>query len=204
MRPARRWSPAAACSYRGHASQLAAARAYLRANPDTALVTVSIGANDVRACLTGSDVDGRCANRAMDDLETRLGAILKTVHRQAPNARVVVTDYYNPYLAARLAGPQGRRLATASIILHAQLNSVIRKVAADNGARTARIAAAYDTSDNISRVDAPGIGRVPRNVATICALTWMCADRSRPDIHPNDEGYASMGQAVLTRLTQNR
>ncbi|GAB97629.1 lysophospholipase L1-like esterase [Kineosphaera limosa] len=192
------------CTYRGHASQLSAARAYLRANPQTALVTVTIGANDVRACLSATDLDRGCANRAFDLLEARLGTIVSAIRADAPGARVVVTDYYNPYLAARLTGPEGRRLATASIVVHAQLNAIIRKQAADHGARTARVAAAFDTSDNISRVDVPGIGRVPRNVARICAWTWMCARPATPDIHPNDEGYARMGQAVLTRLAQNR
>lgn len=187
------------CGYRG-GSQLAAARTFLRAHPDTALVTLTIGANDVRKCLTGSDLSWRCTDDVLDALDTRMALVLDTVRTHAPSARVVVTDYYNPYLAARLTGRDGRRLAIASNIVHSRLNAVIRRQAADHGARTARVAAAFDSQD-ITRIQAPGIGRVPRNVARICEWTWMCRVK---DIHPDEQGYAIMGRAVLTRLSQKR
>ena len=40
-------------------------------------------------------------------------------------------------------------------------------------------------------------GLVPRNVATVCALTWMC---QRGDIHADDDGYAVLAAAVVSRL----
>lgn len=183
------------CAY-PEGSQLAAARAFLRSHPDTRLVTVTIGANDVRRCLVGAGVDLRCAWSELRAVGDNLDVVLATVRREAPRARVVVLDYYNPYLAARLTGPQGQRVAIMSTLVQSQLNSVIRREAAEHGARTARVASAFDSLDQRD-VDAPGIGRVPRNVARICAWTWMC---SAQDIHANDLGYDIMGKAVLTRL----
>ena len=186
------------CAYR-EGSQLAAARAHLRAHRDTRLVTVTVGANDVRTCLAGGGVDYRCAWRELGNVGRNLEAILGAVRREAPQARIVVLDYYNPYLAARLTGRDGQRLATAATLVQSRLNSVIRREAADHGARTARIAAAFESTD-LRRIDAP-IGRVPRNVARICAWTWMCTAQ---DIHANDAGYDIMGKAVLTRLADTR
>lgn len=187
------------CAY-PQGSQLAAARAHLRAHRDTRLVTVTVGANDVRSCLAGGGIDYRCAWRELAMVGRNLDAILTAVRREAPQARIVVLDYYNPYLAARLTGSRGHRLAVGATMIQTRLNAVIRREAADHGARTARIAAAFDSTD-LRQIDAPGIERVPRNVARICAWTWMC---SAQDIHANDTGYDIMGKAVLARLAEPR
>lgn len=195
------------CDYR-HGSQLAAARAHLRAHPDTALVTVTIGANDVRRCLDADaasagrrdPLDSRCATDAIDAAGQRVAALLSMIRQEAPAARIVVLDYYNPYLALRLAGPQGERLARASVLVHARLNSELRHRAFDAGARTAYVSEAFGTQD-LTLVDLPGAGRVPRNVARICDWTWMC---TAGDIHADAAGYDIMGRAVLTRLSQRR
>ncbi len=187
------------CRYRA-GSQLAQARQFLRRNPQTRVVTVTIGANDVRRCLVSNKVDIRCTAKELKALNKRLDVILGTLRTAAPQAQIVVLDYYNPYLAARLNGEQGRRLAVATALVQSQLNAVIRYQAAGNGARTARVAAAFDSQD-LWPVELPGVGKVPRNVARICTWTWMC---SAVDIHANTTGYDIMGQAVLTRLDDSR
>ena len=46
-----------------------------------------------------------------------------------------------------------------------------------------------------------GVGVVPRNVARICALTWMCAPPPYgPNQHPNADGYRVISQAIETAL----
>ncbi|MDO5711426.1 MAG: GDSL-type esterase/lipase family protein [Micrococcales bacterium] len=187
------------CTY-PEGSQLAAARSFLRRHHDTRLITVTIGANDVRACLAGNGIDIACAERELDAVGRNLEVILATVHRAAPRARLVVLDYYNPYLAARLNGPDGRQLAIAASKVQTRLNTLIRRAAADRGARTARVAAAFDSRD-VRQVELPGVGEVPRNVARICTWTWMC---SVHDIHANAAGYDIMGKAVLNRLDDTR
>ena len=59
---------------------------------DTRLVTVTVGANDVRTCLAGGGVDYRCAWRELGNVGRNLEVILGAVRREAPQARIVVLD----------------------------------------------------------------------------------------------------------------
>ena len=44
----------------------------------------------------------------------------------------------------------------------------------------------------------PQFGAVPRNVATICQLTWACSrGPRRPNEHANGTGYAIIALAFL-------
>lgn len=66
-----------------------------------------------------------------------------------------------------------------------------------HGFSVADVAAAYRTARFVPFRNAPGYGRVPTNVATICALTYMC---SQQNIHPNVRGYPVIARAFAARL----
>jgi hypothetical protein len=57
---------------------------------------------------------------------------------------------------------------------------------------------AFHSADFADRVRLPGVGALPRSVATICQLTWACAAAPQgPNEHANDLGYAIMAAAFL-------
>ena len=184
------------CDY-PEGNQLDAATAFLSTHARaTRVITIDIGANDVQRCVGAAGVDLPCITGGMNAVATRLPGVLAALHERAPKARVVVLNYYNPFLAATLQGPAGEALAAESTQLQSTLNGIIEGAARANGAMVADIARSFQsTSTRPTRL--PGVGTVPRNVALICSWTWMC---ERSDIHANDTGYAVMGVTVLGRL----
>lgn len=184
-----------ACTYE-EGSQLAQATAFLRANAgDTRLVTLDIGANDILRCALGG-IDPMCATSALETIDRNLGRILGELRDAAGrDVELVVLNYYNPVLAAWLAGDRGQALARQSVPSHTRLNQVIAARAMAVRAEVADVAGAFEST---SWEPTPsGATTVPTNVARICAWTWMC---SRSDIHANDAGYAVLADAVEARL----
>jgi lysophospholipase L1-like esterase len=181
------------CAY-DEGSQLDQALEFLHAHGRyTRVVTVQIGANDVQRCVnrTTLAIDPACIQAGMADVATNLPMMLGKIHAQAPDAQIVVLNYYNPFLAAWVLG--NTQLAQQSAGLQATLNAIIGAAAAGSGATVADVATAFHSTD----FGIPAGGTVPTNVAYICAYTWMC---SRFDIHANDTGYALIGQTVVARL----
>ncbi|HYN30297.1 MAG TPA: GDSL-type esterase/lipase family protein [Dermatophilaceae bacterium] len=187
------------CDY-AKGSQLAAAQQFLHAHGRfTRVITLDIGANDVQRCVRSGGIDLVCVQGGLRDVATTLPGVVAALRAGAPNARIVVLNYFNPFLAAYLTGPAGQALAAQSTELQRQLNSIIAGAAAGN-ARVADVAGAFRSTDTTPVTD-PVIGTVPTNVATICALTWMCV---RQDIHANDAGYAVMASTVVGVLVRER
>lgn len=164
-------------------SQLAEAVDFLSAHKfTTRLVTVTIGANDVTPCLSAPDRNA-CVTQRLQALAGNLQQTLSKVHAAAPDAQIVVTNYYNPYLALWFSDPT---LAAITTQLQVALNNTIAAVTAPYGT-TADVATAFQSFTTTP------VNGVPTNVGVICSLTWMCA---RSDIHANDAGYAVIGQTV--------
>ena len=186
------------CGY-DEGSQLDQALEFLHAHGRfTRLVTIDIGANDVQRCVDRDPlgIDLACVADGLDDVRTLLPKALGELHAAAPQAEIVVLNYYNPFLAAWLTGPSGQALATQSADLQKTLNDIIAGAGASVGAPVADVATAFHSTD-WTTVTLPNVGEVPTNVATICQLTWMCL---LTDIHANDSGYAVMADAVIARL----
>ncbi len=187
------------CAYE-EGTQLEQAVEFLHAHRRTTpLVTIDIGANDVQRCVsrTPLGIDLVCIQQGLGDVQRLLPKVLAQLHRAAPGARIIVLNYYNPFLAAYLTGPAGQALAQQSVALQASLNAIIAGSAASVGAQVADVATAFRSTDT-TPVTVPALGgSVPTNVATICAWTWMC---QLGDIHANDTGYAVMSGVVAARL----
>ena len=184
------------CHY-GQGSQLAAAEQFLKAHKDkVSTVTIDIGANDVQRCITGGELDQICIAAGMQATMTNLPLILTTLDKAAhPDTEIVVGNYYNPFLAAWLTGPEGQQLAALSAGLQDQLNAIIAGAAWSVDAELADVAGAFDSDDSTL---VPFMGaRAPLNVVRICTWTWMCTAQ---DIHANDAGYEVMGDAFLQAL----
>lgn len=184
------------CDYR-EGNQLAAAVRFLHAHGrHTRLITIDIGGNDARRCVSPTGVDQVCYAATLRQLGSNLSGILAQLRAAAPGTPIVVLDYANPYLAAWLSGPAGQEFARGSVAGIAALNAVITGAATAFGAPVAGVAAAYSTYDwtPVSFGDMT----IPVNVARICQWTWMCTPYQ--DIHPNDTGYAVLAAAVVAVL----
>lgn len=183
------------CAYDA-GNQLAAAVEVLHAKRDRVrLITIDIGGNDARRCITATGVDQVCYADTLAQVGRNLTMILATLHAASPGTPIVVANYLNPYYALWLTGPAGQAFAHGSEQGIGMLNAVIARAAGTVGAPVADVFTAYQSSV-WTPVDVLG-QQVPLNVVRICQWTWMC---TRQDIHPNDAGYAVYATAVIAAL----
>lgn len=178
-------------------NQVDAAVAFLKAHPHISLVTLDIGANDVQTCATPTGIDLKCVTQGMQDITKNLPNIMAKLRAAAPHARIVVANYYNPFLAAWLLGNDGQTMAKASVTLQEQLNGIIDAAGKAVGAPRADVATTFSSTDFTDLVEVKPYGELPLNVARICEWTWMC---SRQNIHANDAGYAAMATSVIAAI----
>jgi lysophospholipase L1-like esterase len=164
-------------------SQLGAALAFLAAHPgQVSLISIDIGSNDLLALVgtcqaQGGDVQS-CLRAGLPatlaTLAHNYGVILTSLQALAPDAQIIVFNFYNP-LAEVLAG---------SDALLAVVNQTLAGIAT---AFHAGLADAF-TAINLSAGS-------PAEPALICARTWECT--SFHNIHPTDIGYRAMAVALL-------
>jgi lysophospholipase L1-like esterase len=180
------------CEYEKR-TQMAQARQFLRAHGQhTRLITLTVGANDITPCLREVNI-AACAADVLQAYGPRLAGMVASLRAAAPHARIVVTNYYNPYLALFFSpDAQQRALVPLTTQLQQVLNATIAQATGSNGS-VADVATEFSSYDGTLL---PGTS-IPRNVAVICDWTWMCA---RQDIHANDQGYAAIARAVAARL----
>jgi lysophospholipase L1-like esterase len=184
-------------------SQLGDAIAFLRKHRGSvALVTIDIGANDIEPCAQGLDINDECVKEAFIQVAAHLPPILAALRLAAgPNVPIVGMNYYNPFLAAWLAGlqgvPEGFALAKESAEKLAAFNGLLGAIYRFFRMPVADVAADFHSDDFTTLVSVPGFGDIPLNVATICGLTFMCPQQ---DIHANANGYAVITGAFLKAL----
>jgi hypothetical protein len=166
------------CRYRVR-SQLAAAEVFLRAHRHhVSLVTIDIGANDPNSCFLGapiSKIAGCMSSRVrltVSDLRTILSGLRAAGGRKV---KIIGMNYYVPELAGWLGGMGSKEIAVLmERLVHGH------------------------SSDFTDRVHLAQIGTMPRNVATICRLTWACARAPQgPNEHANNIGYSIIALAFL-------
>jgi lysophospholipase L1-like esterase len=186
------------CHYRA-GSQLAAARRFLRAHRGhVALITLDIGANDPNSCFLGAPLSriARCmtgrVRLTVGDLRTILSGLRAAAGRSVP---IVGMNYYVPELAGWRHGRTGQEIAVLTERLVLGYNRVLSQVYRHYRVRVANVFSAFHSGDFTDRVRLAGAGPLPRNVATVCELTWACA--RVPNEHANDTGYAIIASAFL-------
>jgi len=183
------------CTYDNAPSQMVAAEQFLQQHRSAVrYITIDIGANDVAKCAK-SGIDLNCALTGLSDILVNTVSIM-TKLRLAGGLRptIVGMNLYNPFLAAWLTGPDGQTSARITNALLALLNGLQSVEFTLFGARTADVAAAFNTYDFDHTVEVPSYGAIPVNVATICALTYMCTQHN---IHPTAEGYQLIASAFV-------
>jgi lysophospholipase L1-like esterase len=182
-------------------TQLTAAARYLRANRRrTALVTVSIGGNDVTACVRAADPVA-CVATATTAMKRNVTLIAKRLRRAAgPRVRIVGTTYPDVILGLWVNGDQASRdLASLSVAAFKSLiNPTLKAAYATAGGRFVDATAAsgaYTPFDRTTTLQP--YGTLPVAVARVCELTYFCA---LGDIHARTDGYALIARLVAREL----
>ncbi len=182
------------CPY-PHGSQLAEAMAFIAAHPTSiSFITIDIGWNDFE-CQDKVE----CIGPGVALIVANLPTILGTLRAVAPTVPIVGMNLYDPFLAFWLAGDQ----ATAQLSVPAitGINDGVEQIYATFGMPVADVEGAFSTTRFSPLVWFPGLGRVPLNVAKICAYTWVCTPPPLgPDNHATTLGYFVMARAFAAKL----
>ena len=165
-------------------SQLQQALHFLT-NHRVVLITIDIGGDNLLQCFSlSSPIDPACVSGAGITAGNDLAAILGTVRAAAPQTLIVGANYYDPFLAAFVFGPQGQALAAASLVATTAFNQVLTNVYQALEAPFADVAGVFRIQD------------FPANVIRALSWTWISAPPPRgPDVHPNAIGYLAIASA---------
>ena len=185
-------------------TQVAAAERFIRRNRRrVGLITVSIGGNDVTACVSAPNPT-LCVANAAAPLRANVRTLLRRIRRAAgPRVRIVGTTYPDVILGAWLAGEEGRTLATLSVgAFQTVINPTLRQEYEAVRARFVDVTAAtgaYIPLDQTTTVEP--FGPIPVAVARVCELTWFCAFQ---DIHARASGYRVIAQLIARTLPKQK
>jgi lysophospholipase L1-like esterase len=196
----------AGCQKRGEPGQLVRAERFLAGHPETVLVTVNIGDNDVEGCIHTDPpaVDVACVRRGEATVRRNLPVIARRLKAAAgPRTAVVGILDYDQFLALWLDGGEGRAVARRSVRIIGSLNALMAGVYRAAGLQVADAAVRFRTTDLTTRRALAGYGRVPLAVDRICRWTWACSDPPiGRDDHAKAVGYHEIAQAVLDTLAR--
>ena len=181
--------------------QADAAVAYVRAHRgQVALITVSLGGNDVTHCISAADTVG-CVTSVIALVRRNLGVLLARLRAAAGRATTIVgTTYPDIFLGKALSRDAAdQRIARLSVLgFRALINPALQATYASVGGKFADVTAATGAYIPLHRTTtlAP-YGTVPVAVADVCRLTYFC---QYEDIHPRTQGYAIIARLVADAL----
>ena len=178
-------------------TQVAAAAKFLAGHRGkVALITVSIGGNDVTACAKESN-PLPCVVATQKSIEKNVTALAKRLRKAAgKKVPLVGLTYPDVILGEWVRQPPNQELARASVgAFQGLINPTLKKAYAAGKGRFVDVTAetgAYGSLDEMSAF-AP-YGTIPVPVANVCQLTSYC---QYGDIHANSAGYALIAKLVM-------
>src|SRR3954451_1937939 len=194
------------CQGRGEPGQLVQAERFMADHPETVLVTVNIGDNDVEGCVdtAAPAIDDACVRRGLATVARNLPTIARRLKAAAgPHTAVVGVVDYDQFLALWLEGADGRRVARRSVALIERLNGLMARIYRAAGVLVADAGSRFGTRDLTTQRVLRGHGRVPLAVERICRWTWACSNPPiGHDDHARVAGYHVISQAVLDALAR--
>ncbi|MCW2954530.1 MAG: hypothetical protein JWQ48_3700 [Conexibacter sp.] len=181
-------------------TQIAAAERFLKQNRGkVGLVTVSIGGNDVTACVRDPATAVTCVANAVGTIKRNVTTLAKRLRAAAgPKVRIVGITYPDVILGLSLK-PGGQTLATLSVTaFRAIINPALSSAYTAVGGKFVDVTAATGAYGPLTQTTtlAP-YGTIPVPVARVCDLTWFCAVG---DIHARRAGYALIADLVAGTL----
>ena len=190
-------------------TQAAAAEAFISAHHGhIGLITVSIGGNDVTGCATQSNVLG-CVAGVVKSITTNVTALASDLRTAAgPKVPIIGLTYPDVILGLYVypkqpAAPALLNLAQESVLaFKLVINPALSKAYAASSGAFVDVTAATGAYTPLSRtVKTKTYGTIPVAVASVCTLTWFCAQGS---IHATTPGYTLIGKLVVDRYNAIR
>jgi lysophospholipase L1-like esterase len=181
-------------------SQATAATAFMAAHRGhVALITISIGGNDVTKCaLSPNPTD--CVVGAVPAVAGNVATLLRQVRAAAGNTVPIVgLTYPDVTLGAWVHPPVSKTLATLSVTaFRLALNPMLKTAYEASGGTFVDVTRATGAYTPLTRtaVYRP-YGRIPVAVADACTYTWYCA---KGDIHPHTVGYQLIAKLIVAAL----
>jgi lysophospholipase L1-like esterase len=185
-------------------TQAKAAEKFLRAHRGhVALITVSIGGNDVTSCASQADPVA-CVGVATESIKKNVSTLSKRLRKAAgPKTRIVGTTYPDVILGQWVREPVNQDLAKLSVVaFNALVNPALKTAYKAGKGKFVDVTAAtgaYGSLDETTTL-AP-YGTIPVPVAKICELTWYC---QFGDIHSKKSGYKVIAQLVVDALPKRK
>lgn len=191
--------------YKLPVTQMSIAQRILKAHfDDPGVVSIDIGFNDVQPCIETAVVEDECASAARQLVQEDLPKVVSELKSAAgPQVHFVGVEYGDPFLGRYLEGTSEHADATETLSEITELDQVLTSVYAKAGVAVASGATTFSSASTTPTAMANGVV-VPKNVAVICADTYMCrAYPFGPDDHPNDAGYEAIAQEMFRVLPSN-
>jgi lysophospholipase L1-like esterase len=187
-------------SHAGH-TQAAAADRFIADHPgQVALITVSIGGNDILGCAAAAILIS-CITNALTAIEANLHQLLAGLRAAAgPAVPIVGLTYPDVFLGLYLSkDPAQKNLATASVpAFEHLLNPALSAQYAAAGATFIDVTKATGGYIPLTETTRSGAhGATPLAVADVCALTYYCRLQ---DVHPTTRGYALIARLIVATL----
>jgi lysophospholipase L1-like esterase len=185
-------------------TQLDAAEKFIKANRGrVALITVSIGGNDVTACAREAD-PVPCVAAATNSIKENVSAATERLRKATgPKTIIVGTTYPDVILGEWLNSDAGKQLAGLSTIAFKSLiNPALKEAYATGDGKFVDVTAAtgaYGPMDDLT--DLAPYGSIPTPVAKVCRLTYYC---QFGDIHARRSGYRVIAKLVAKKLPKKR
>jgi lysophospholipase L1-like esterase len=185
----------------GGRTQIAAAERFLRRNRGrVALVTVSIGGNDVTACARVAEPIP-CVVTAVQQIRENVTEAAERLRKAAgKEVRIVGTTYPNVILGQWVGPNANQDLARLSNTAFKDfINPTLKKAYEAAGGRFVDVTAATgaygsldETTDRLA-----AYGTIPVPVAKVCEYTYYCEYR---DIHARTNGYRLIAELIVGTL----
>jgi lysophospholipase L1-like esterase len=184
--------------------QAAAAEAFIRAHRESiALITVSIGGNDVTKCATvASPIT--CFFSSVTTAQSNITTLAKGLRSAAgPGVTIIGLTYPDVLLGLWVhpAASPDKTVASLSVTgFKEDLNPALKAAYTGAGAQFVDITAATGAYTPLTDTTTLSpYGEIPVAVAKVCTLTWYCAVGS---IHANTEGYDFIGQQIVAEYAK--
>ena len=185
-------------------TQIAAADAFITAHKGhIALITVSIGGNDVTGCAANASPVS-CVAGAVQGIKTNVTTLAGDLRAAAgPKVPIIGSTYPDVILGAYVhptvppsAGTVN--LAKLSVVAFKSLinPSLSTAYASASGALVDVTRASGSYVPLTRTVRTAGYGTVPVAVASVCRLSWYCA---KGDIHARTVGYDLIGKLMVAQ-----
>jgi lysophospholipase L1-like esterase len=181
-------------------TQIAAAESFLRKHRHRVkLITVSIGGNDVTACVRAADPIA-CVATAVQTIDQNVTEIAQRLRAAAgKKARIVGITYPDVILGQWVGENADQELPKLSVVAFQQLiNPALAKAYEAAGGRLVDVTAQTGAYGSLEELVPLASGElVPKPVAKVCELTYYCEFR---DIHARTGGYRIIAKLVARTL----